>query len=195
MLRRIRNLHRLAQRRTRIGELPCRSGSVLVARLSPVQQLADDVGREAAPGEKSCLPDASGCISRRLAEAAGPDHFRALQFRLAQTLGIGSIEREAMLGELTADAQVAESLLPREDPGLNEALFAQILACGKPIEECIDPGLKRRRDSTLDEACRCRRIFLRIGFDVMPGNDEQLASQLAAAVFALGEPAQRTRLQ
>ena len=98
--------------------------SVFVARLSPVQQLADNVGREATPGQKSCLPDASGCISRRFAEAAGPHHFRALQFRLAQTLGIRSIEREAMLGELTADAQVAESLLPREDPGLDEALSA-----------------------------------------------------------------------
>jgi hypothetical protein len=138
--------------------------SVLFARRTPVQQLANDAGRKAASGEKSSLPGASGCIGRRLAEAAGPHRLRALQFRLAQTLGIRSIEREAMLGELSADAQVAESLLPHEDPRLDEALVAQILARGKPIEERIDVRSERRRAGALDEAGRFRRIYLRLCF-------------------------------
>ncbi len=70
---------------------------------------AHDLDGKTSPGQKAHLFRSLGSVLCQLAELALPKVLRSISFRFSQTLGQIGIERNTVLSQFLANAQVAKA--------------------------------------------------------------------------------------
>ena len=146
-----------------------------------------ELGSEAAREQEARLRRVLVGVGRRPRESAGAHGGSALELARGERARELDGQLDPVAAELALDAPQAEARTAGVNARLGEALVGEKAVCLEPIEERLD--LRLRAGGSVfaigavggDE--RCARV------------PQQLRAQLVAAVLALGEQLQRTRLQ